>query len=411
MNRLNGYVLTELFGSSYLLPYGQNIAAFKHGLRLNETGTLICRALLEGKTKEELPSLLAAHFEAEETELPALKEDVDRFLEQLQRLGIFGDPSPRLHIPSETFQRFRIGTVILQLNIDKDLISDGFLPFALGTYTQPNTHTTCDTIRQPNAAETGDTPSADLSISVRFGQPPKRPVGEVLVYSEELLIIEAADCYNLVFLSSPDLIACQIDKNGQHACFYCRDRASATLREELFHGIRFAFLYTARQRGLYAIHSASILYKEKAWLFSAPSGTGKSTHAKLWQELYDAPPLNGDLNLIGIADGKPVVYGLPWCGTSGIFTTETYPLGGVIFLRQDKMNTVQALTPDTCALMLSQRIISPTWTKEMLLSVLTFCEQATPLITCFELRCTPQAEAASVCRAAIDAALTGSTVH
>ena len=127
MNRLDGYVLTKLSGETYLLPYGQNIAAFKRGLKLNETGAIICRALLEGKTKEELPFLLAIHYEADETELPALKEDVDRFLEQLQRLGIFGDPSPRLHIPSETFQRFRIGTVILQLNIDEDLIAESIL--------------------------------------------------------------------------------------------------------------------------------------------------------------------------------------------------------------------------------------------------------------------------------------------
>ncbi len=187
------------------------------------------------------------------------------------------------------------------------------------------------------------------------------------------------------------------------------DTASVEEQEYICCGAAFCRELIGHER--FFLHASAVVYEDAAYLFSAPSGTGKSTHAKLWQELYDAPPLNGDLNLIGIADGKPVVYGLPWCGTSGIFTTETYPLGGVIFLRQDKMNTVQALTPDTCALMLSQRIISPTWTKEMLLSVLTFCEQATPLITCFELRCTPQAEAASVCRAAIDAALTGSTVH
>lgn len=398
MNRLDGYVLTKLSGETYLLPYGQNIAAFKRGLKLNETGAIICRALLEGKTKEELPFLLAIHYEADETELPALKEDVDRFLEQLQRLGIFGDPSPRLCIPTEHIRCLQIGTILMQLNMNEELIPEEFLPFAVDSRVTGDRQ--CEKTGAKPYQESPVQP--DLTVSLRFGQPRPHPVGTVLIHSDELLIIDMKDRYHLVFLSSPDLIACQLDKTGRSACFYCRDRDSETLKEELFHGIRFAFLYTARQHDLYAIHSASVLYKEKAWLFSAPSGTGKSTHVKLWQELYDTLTLNGDLNLLGIKDGTPVVYGLPWCGTSGIFTHQTYPLGGVIFLRQSSEDTVQPLTPDACALMLSQRLISPAWTDEMLLSALDFCTRIQPQITCFELHCTPAPSAATVCKAAID---------
>lgn len=388
MTNLDGYVLTELSGQTYLLPYGQNIAAFQHGLKLNETGRIICQALQEGKTKDELPDLLGAHFEADAHEMPMLRADIDRFFDQLRALGILEQPSPCLCFPTKTFRLFQIGTVILQLNLEDDLIPEEFLPFEVSTR---------------NVTD-------DLTISVRFDQPAKRPVGKVLIHSEELLITEASDCYSLIFLSSPDLIACHIDKEAHFACFYCRDNASATLREELFHGIRFAYLLTAAKHGLYAIHSASILYREKAWLFSAPSGTGKSTHAQLWQNLFDVLPLNGDLNLLGVRDGRPVIYGLPWCGTSGIFTTKTQPLGGVVFLRRSDHDCIKKLTQDEYSLMLSQRLISPTWTKEMLLSALTFCEQLEPLITCFELHCTAGQDAAHVCRAAIDTALDGSSV-
>lgn len=412
MTNLDGYVLTELSGQTYLLPFGQNIAAFRHGLKLNETGKLICRALQEGKTKEELPALLGAYFEADTQELPLLRADIDRFFDQLHALGILDPLPPCLCFPTATYRQFLIGTFFLQINLEDELIPKEFLPFAVDKYGVPaDAHgDAADT--HEDAADTHNTSdcvkgNADLTVSVRFGQPTKRPVGKLLIHSEELMIVDAGDCYSLIFLSSPDLIACHIDKAAHFACFYCRDRASTTFREELFHGIRFAWLLAARQHGLYTIHSASILYKEKAWLFSAPSGTGKSTHAKLWQDLYDTPPLNGDLNLLGIKDGNPVVYGLPWCGTSGIFTTKTVPLGGVIFLRRSDHDRVQPLTPDERILMLSQRLISPAWTEEMLRSMLTFCEQTEPLITCFELRCTPQPQAANVCRAAIDAALDG----
>lgn len=412
MTNLDGYLLTELSGQTYLLPYGQNIATYRHGLKLNETGKLICRALQEGMSKEELPSLLATHFEADAHELPLLQADIDSFFRQLGALGIIDRPSPCLCFSTETFQRFRIGTVIMQLNLEDQLIPEEFFPFAIST---PNTVTgSGDTIQANIGHASGEVhtmPSADLTVSVRFCQPTGRPVGKVLIYSEELLIVEAADCYSLIFLSSPDLISCQIDKEAHFACFYCHDRDSATFREELFHGIRFAWLLAAGQHGLYAIHSASILYKENAWLFSAPSGTGKSTHARLWQDLYSAPPLNGDLNLLGIRDGKPVVYGLPWCGTSGISTTATHPLGGVIFLQQSDRNYTEALTPDRRSLMLSQRLISPTWTQELLQASLAFCGRMEPLITVFQLHCTAQPEAAEVCRASIDTALAGSPVR
>ena len=413
MTSLNGYLLTELSGQTYLLPYGQNIAAFRRGLKMNETGTLICRALQDGKTEEELPALLASYYEADEQELPLLREDIDRFYEQLRILGVLDRPSPCLCFPTETFQKFLIGTVILQINLEDELIPKEFWPFAVRTQ-----GAAIDSLTTSGTTEGNDTPGqatalppADLTVSVRFGQPTQRPVGKVLIHSAELLILEAEDCYSLTFLSSPDLITCHMDKEARFACFYCRSRDSETLREELFHGIRFAWLLTAEQQGLYAIHSASILYRGNAWLFSASSGTGKSTHANLWQALYGTPMRNGDLNLLGIKDGEPVVYGLPWCGTSGISTTETSPLGGVIFLQQSAHNCTESLSADERSLMLCQRLISPTWTKDMLSAALSFCEQIEPNITCFRLCCTPDREAAEVCRAAIDAALDRTSIR
>lgn len=62
---------------------------------------------------------------------------------------------------------------------------------------------------------------------------------------------------------------------------------------------------------------------------------GKSTHTALWHELFDTPYLNGDLNLLGLHKDHIIAYGIPWCGTSGIFTAEAYELGGIILLGRD----------------------------------------------------------------------------
>lgn len=52
------------------------------------------------------------------------------------------------------------------------------------------------------------------------------------------------------------------------------------------------------------------------------------------KKLFDTPFLNGDLNLIGKEGDQFVVYGIPWCGTSEIFTVEKKELGGIVLLEK-----------------------------------------------------------------------------
>ena len=147
---------------------------------------------------------------------------------------------------------------------------------------------------------------------------------------------------------------------------------------------------------MYAIHSASIPYKEKAWLFSAPAGTGKSTHARLWTQYSDAVNINGDLNLIGIKAGAPYVFGIPWCGTSEIFTKEDYPLGGVVFLKQAAENRIEEFTYEKALITLSRRTISPLWNSESLKKMMLDLEPVSAKITSLRLYCTKDPEARKV---------------
>lgn len=88
----------------------------------------------------------------------------------------------------------------------------------------------------------------------------------------------------------------------------------------------------AQNNDCYLIHSASVEYNGCAWLFSGKSGEGKSTHTKLWNKYYGSALINGDLNMVGFENEEAVVYGIPWCGTSEIYTEKKYKLGGIIFI-------------------------------------------------------------------------------
>ena len=71
-------------------------------------------------------------------------------------------------------------------------------------------------------------------------------------------------------------------------------------------------------------------------------------------------------------------------------------------LKQAPFNRVNSLPPDEQALFLMQRMISPTWTKDLLLKNLAFAETLAPLTKIFRLNCTKNPEAAAVMKAAID---------
>lgn len=92
-----------------------------------------------------------------------------------------------------------------------------------------------------------------------------------------------------------------------------------------------------------AIHSSAIVYKEKAYLFLGESGTGKSTHTRLWREnVKGCFLLNDDSPFIVIKriDGKyvPYLYGSPWSGKTPCYKDASYPIGGIIRLSQAPYN-------------------------------------------------------------------------
>ena len=101
----------------------------------------------------------------------------------------------------------------------------------------------------------------------------------------------------------------------------------------------------ATQRAV-ILHSAYIDYKGKAILFSAPSGTGKSTQAELWRMNREGTEVvNGDRSILTCRDGIPEANGLPFCGTSKIYKKKTLPIRAIVVLRQGKQNVIHRLQP------------------------------------------------------------------
>lgn len=93
----------------------------------------------------------------------------------------------------------------------------------------------------------------------------------------------------------------------------------------------------------FILHSAYMLHNGEAILFSAPSGTGKSTQADLWMKYRGTRTINGDRTLISNEDGVYFANGWPVCGSSHICFNEKYPLKCIVFLSQSKENRIAEL--------------------------------------------------------------------
>lgn len=91
------------------------------------------------------------------------------------------------------------------------------------------------------------------------------------------------------------------------------------------------------------IHSSAIKYNGKAYLFSAQSGVGKSTHTALWKKVFGSrvEMINDDKPVIRVKDGKAFAYGTPFDGGSGIANNISAPVGAVVFIERGKINSVR----------------------------------------------------------------------
>lgn len=110
----------------------------------------------------------------------------------------------------------------------------------------------------------------------------------------------------------------------------------------------------------FVFHGAAIEYEGEAYLFTAPSGTGKTTHINLWKKnLGDKVDIiNGDKPIIRI-DEKPTVYGTPWAGKEALQRNASAPLKAICILKQGKTNCITRLSKSDAISHLMRQVYMP----------------------------------------------------
>ena len=148
--------------------------------------------------------------------------------------------------------------------------------------------------------------------------------------------------------------------------------------------------------GRFFLHASAVVHEGAAYLFSAPSGTGKSTHTALWRELFpESYILNDDKPVLQPGPEGITVWGTPFSGKTDLQVNRGVPLKGICFLKQDTENHIRPVTDAEALALLLNNTWRPPDSPSMAL-LLELLEQVVVQSKLYLLRCTPEPEAAKL---------------
>ena len=145
------------------------------------------------------------------------------------------------------------------------------------------------------------------------------------------------------------------------------------------------------------LHASAVVLDGRAYLFSAPSGTGKSTHTQLWlKEFGDrAYILNDDKPALRREEGVWYAYGTPWSGKYDISRNERVPLAGICYLQRAEANSIRPMEGRRAVFRLLEQTVRPA---EMALcgELLTLLDQLLREVPIWEMNCNNMDPAAAL---------------
>ena len=142
-------------------------------------------------------------------------------------------------------------------------------------------------------------------------------------------------------------------------------------------------------------HGSCVAVDGCGYLFTAPSGTGKSTHTRLWRQLLGerAVMVNDDKPLLHIGSDTVMVFGTPWDGKHHLSRRMEVPLRGLCILERAATNQIEPVAPRDALLPLMQQIYRPADVAAMS-KTMTLLEQLTEAVPLYRLGCLPDLAAA-----------------
>lgn len=160
--------------------------------------------------------------------------------------------------------------------------------------------------------------------------------------------------------------------------------------------VLFALATADQQTALF--HAAVVSHQGRAYLFLGPSGTGKSTHARLWLKYIEGSELvNDDNPVVRIERKTAVVYGSPWSGKTPCYRNVSYTLAGIVMLSQAPFNKIQRLSGIHAYVAIMESISGKRWDERIADGLHHTENELASTVPMWHLECLPDEAAARLC--------------
>ncbi|MBR1799979.1 MAG: hypothetical protein IJ767_00565 [Bacteroidaceae bacterium] len=177
------------------------------------------------------------------------------------------------------------------------------------------------------------------------------------------------------------------------------------LRQHQFglnNALMMAFAFAAAEQDTLLVHASVIRHDGRGYLFTAPSGTGKSTHTWLWHKYIPGCDLMNDDNpVVRVVEGEARIYGSPWSGKTPCYRNIWAPIGAITRIEQKPENTIRRMAVVEAFATLLPAVSSMKWDRRVYNGICQAIGHLLPTTPVFWLGCRPDEEAVRVCFAAV----------
>ena len=188
---------------------------------------------------------------------------------------------------------------------------------------------------------------------------------------------------------------CAIHEGRQHRVQVLDDQVSGRISARTVLNSLEAEHLIARNRG-FVFHCSYIDWNGKAILFTAPSGTGKSTQAELWRSLRGARTINGDRAAVRVVDGAVIAEGIPYSGSSSYCLDCSLPVAAVVYLGQAPVTTIRRMRGFESFARIWEGCSVNTWDREDVELVSAAVKRLAETVPVYHLPCTPDESAVAI---------------
>ncbi len=188
---------------------------------------------------------------------------------------------------------------------------------------------------------------ADCTYEFQIVDKLPSPEGNCIFRDSTLLVYESGGAqirYQGPLKQGPSGASLRIQRRGKHSLVQIlRQGIPGYISAKLVLNSLEAEHWIVHNRG-FLLHASFICHEGHAILFTASSGTGKSTQAELWHRLRGAEQINGDRAAVTVSASGIHAWGIPFSGSSGICKNACAPLKAIVFLSQAPQTEISRLS-------------------------------------------------------------------